>query len=183
VEDLKYRKLVNATPYPSFPFQWLTNELVSFSAVRTEALMEVGTFRKFSWPEYEHWDLFNAVMAAGWSAVTLPAILGKKQNKLEWCSNPYNSKPHGRICKEMMERFPDLIAQDLQELLLLAISSGKYLMNSEPPAMQNKPELTERNIQNPGALKWKFFNKLNNKMKQKFPLRVYNFIDKIKNQR
>ena len=208
VEDLNHRKILNTAPYPSFPFQWLSNELVSFSAIRTEALIEAGMFRKFSWTEYECWDLFNAVMAAGWTAVTLPAVLGKKQNNnFKYCLNPYLSKPHGRMFKEIIDRFPDLIAQDLPELLFLAISSGTYSMNEETflmraemaamrkkvelteksanaeiSAMQKTPEITESYFKYPRGVIWKWRCRLNNKLKQKCSLKLYQFLYKLYNK-
>ncbi len=188
VEDLKYSKVVNTTPYPGFPFQWLSNEIVSFSAIRTEALIEAGKFRKFACPEYENWDLFNAVMAAGWTAVTLPAVLGKEQRNTDKHGlSPYGSKPHGRMHTEIIERFPELIAQDSRELLLLAISSGTYLMNTETQlikaemaAMRKKTELMEKFHQHPRTLMLKLFYKLHNKLKKKLSFRLDRFFEKIK---
>jgi glycogen synthase len=181
VEDLKYEKVVNTTPYPSFPFQWLSNELASFSAVRTEALIEAGKFRTFSWPEYENWDLFNAVMAAGWIAVTLPAILGKELTTHKYGLGPHNSIPHGSMCKEILGRFPDVIARDSNELLLLSIASGTYLMNAELTAMRNRLALAEKHLLRPKAVLRKLLYKVESRLKQRFPLKLSRFIEDIKN--
>jgi glycogen synthase len=187
IEDPRIKKVVNTVPNPSFPFQWLSNELVSFSAIRTEALIETEGFRSFPYPEYETWDLFNAVMAAGWTAVTLPAVLGKDQTPYKYGLSLYNSRPHGRMCGEILGRFPDLVARDSDELLLLAISSGTYVMNAEMVHMRNRLDLVEKHLRylgylrNPKAVLRKSLYKMKNLLKQKLPLRLFSVISEIKN--
>ena len=179
VEDEKFKKVINTTAYPSFPFQWLCNELVSFSAVRTEALIEAKGFRTFDRPEYENWDLFNTVMVAGWTAVTLPAILGIEQTTDKYGLGFTASKFHGRMCKDILEKFPDLVAQDAAELLLLAVSSGTYLMNAELDAARKKLALTENLLHHPRAILWKLLYRLKNKLKKKLRYRLAFPIDNI----
>jgi glycosyltransferase involved in cell wall biosynthesis len=169
VEDLKYKSVVNTTPCPSFPFQWLSNELVSFSAVRTEALLEAGGFRSFPYAEYENWDLFNAVMAAGWAAVTMPAVLGKEQTTRKYGIGPRASGAHGPMCEQILGRFPELVAQDSHELLLLAISSSAYLMNTELSVMRNRLATREEYLRHPGVVVWKLLRRFKDKLVRKLP--------------
>ncbi len=189
VEDPRIKKVVNTVPNPSFPFQWLSNELVSFSAVRTEALIETEGFRSFPYPEYETWDLFNAIMAAGWTAVTLPAVLGKDQPSNKYGLSPYNSKPHGKLCGEILGRFPDLVAQHSHELLLLSISSNNYLMNAEIVYMRNRLDHIDKYIRylgylrNPKTALRKLLHKMKKKLNQRFPLRFSSVISEIKNSK
>jgi GT2 family glycosyltransferase len=109
---------------PAFPYQWAENEAAPFSAVRAEALREAGNFRSQMRDGYEEWDLFNAVMAAGWVAVTVPALLGECENRYSLA--PRSSYDHvtGKMRKEMLARFPDFIARDAVDILLLAQSNS-----------------------------------------------------------
>lgn len=172
VEDLDYRNIANPIPCASFPFQWLNNELVTFSAVRTAALQDTGPFRTFSRPEYEIWDLFNAVMVSGWAAVTVPAVLGRERTSLKFSASPHNSVPHGRMCERILGRFPDLVARDSHELLILALSSGTYLVNAEVAALRSRLQVTEKYLRHPRAVLWKLIYRLKDKVDRKFPGRL-----------
>ncbi len=66
---------VGVAPCPCFPYQWLVNDAAEYSVVRTEALLESTHCLPELPPTFDTWDLFNAVLAAGWTAVTYPAIL------------------------------------------------------------------------------------------------------------
>jgi glycogen(starch) synthase len=111
-------------PCPSLPYQWLTNEAASFSAVRTEALGEAGSFRPEMNQGYEDWDLFNAVMAAGWVAVTMPEVLADHRVGEDSMPRTTGTFGYRRMYRKILERFPDLIARDLWDIVLLAESKG-----------------------------------------------------------
>jgi glycosyltransferase involved in cell wall biosynthesis len=121
----KYRASVK--PCPAFPYQWVVNEAAQFSAVRTEALLEAERFRPVMEDGYESWDLFNAVMAAGWAAVTIPAVLGEGVS--EATSLPRSPHDHvpGHMRRLLIERFADLIARDAPDVILLAASNSEHL--------------------------------------------------------
>jgi hypothetical protein len=63
-------------PCPCFPYQWLSNDAVPFSAVRVEALKEIFRLGYDEQSRQSFWELVNSVMAAGWKAVTIPEVLG-----------------------------------------------------------------------------------------------------------
>ena len=109
-------------PCPALPYQWLSNDAVPFSAVRTEALCEAGRFRPVMKPGYDHWDLFNAVLAKGWVAVTVPEVLAASPFCDAQCLHLVNSDPATRA--ELLGRFPELIARDFEEIMLSAMSSA-----------------------------------------------------------
>jgi glycosyltransferase involved in cell wall biosynthesis len=136
-------------PCPSFPYQWLSNEAAPFSVVRTEALQEAGNFRNLSSQGYEDWDLFNAVMAAGWGAVTIPEILGDHRNRED--SMVELASPHtpGRMYKELLERFPELIARDAQDIALLAGSRTTRLLNEETFTVSQQLEMVRLMLRYP----------------------------------
>ncbi|HET9529035.1 MAG TPA: hypothetical protein VFQ92_01690, partial [Blastocatellia bacterium] len=130
----KYDKSVVIRPCPGFPYQWLANEAAPFSAVRTEALLEAGSFRPAMAHGYDDWDLFNAVMAAGWVAVTVPEVLAYHRYRNDTAPHITNLNGNARARRELLERFPDLLARDAKEIVLFVESaSARSLAASEFP--------------------------------------------------
>ena len=105
-------------PCPSFPYQWVCNDLAPFSVVRTEALLKSGLFREGLSDGYEVWDLFNSVMAAEWKAVTLPQILAFCP---DWSGRRRTDTAHteARMRQQLLGRFPKLVAQDATDIMLI----------------------------------------------------------------
>ncbi|MBD1995861.1 glycosyltransferase [Leptolyngbya sp. FACHB-541] len=130
-------------PCPSFPYQWLTNEAVPFSVVRTETLHEVNQFRAEMHQGYEDWDLLNAILAAGWVAVTLPEILADDWSGNSSVLNMPSIHAHGRMRREMLERFPGLVARDAQEIALLSSLNPVPSIQQELSTPQGKQFLTQ----------------------------------------
>jgi glycogen synthase len=128
-------------PCPSFPYQWWSNDAAPFSAIRTEALVEAGRFRAAMDQGYEDWDLVNAVMAAGWVAVTVPEMLGRTRFRED--SLPYLTSAHadGRMRQELLARFPGLVAGEARDIIFLAASHAAQALRQEaflrfqPPAL------------------------------------------------
>lgn len=158
-------------PCPSFPYQWISNEAVSYSAVRTEVLREAGNFRPVMNRGYEDWDLFNAVMAAGWVAVTVPRILGEHQvsegSKLRVAS----AHAYGRMRKELLERFPDQIIRDAMDVVLITESNTIQSLRRMKQAMPGN----HRNI----ALR--ALGKIKRKILRHAPAWLSNFISHMTN--
>jgi hypothetical protein len=101
----------------------LSNEAVPFSVIRTEALREAKFFRSMMSQGYDDWDLCNAVMAAGWVAVTIPEILGShfvRQDPLT------SALAQGRMRRALLERFPEFLARDAKDILLLSESERTW---------------------------------------------------------
>lgn len=117
-------------PCPSFPYQWVTDEVVPFSVVRTEALHQAGNFNFSVNQKYENWDLSNTVMALGWIAVTIPSILGTSRY-LQERPIPRTTSIHTHVVvrRKMFARFPDLIARDSNDIALLLESSKAWSSN------------------------------------------------------
>lgn len=101
-----------------FPRQWIINEIAPFSAIRTEALMEVGQFRQGLDDEFETWDLFNAVLAANWVAVTVPSIMGACQFKRKTYSGSFLNVQRG-MRKKMLKRFHEMIGPHTEDIILM----------------------------------------------------------------
>lgn len=118
-------------PCPGFPYQWLTNEAAPFSVVRADAFSEVGYFRSGLSEGYDVWDLFNAVMVAGWVAVTIPAILGKQRvwnNRLSYITK---SRFYGKMQRNLLERFPEIITRDAMDIVFLSQPNFEYSLWEE----------------------------------------------------
>ena len=87
--------------------------------VRTEALLEAGYFRDMLEEGYEMWDLVNAVMAAGWAGITLPSLLSERVVPIGPALFSSTVDDHHRMRKEVIARFPELVAKEAQTLILL----------------------------------------------------------------
>jgi glycosyltransferase involved in cell wall biosynthesis len=120
-------------PCPAFPYQLLSDETVPATAVRTEALREAGQFRAELNSGFEHWDLVNAVMASGWMAVTFPALLSGCAETPDGSSSASLQADHGRMRREMLSRFPDVVARDSREIVHLLESRILRLESSIRP--------------------------------------------------
>jgi len=153
-------------PCPSFPYQWLSNEVAPFSAVRAEALVEAGNFRPAMSAGYDIWDLFNAVMAAGWVAVTIPGILG---NHWVWNDSKIpisNIRSQGRMRKELLERFPDLIARDTNDIVLLTQSNVVYSIGDEFFTHRKYLIIIQKILRSPIGRGLRVLRKIKNKIRQ-----------------
>jgi glycogen synthase len=123
-------------PCPSFPYQFLDNDAVSFSAVRTEALLEAGNFRSGLSKGYEQWDLVNAVIAAGWRAVTIPDVLGYQSFGGGRARHIHGNQVDPRMRRELLKRLPDLMNSNATELMLLFESHTIQRLSGDFPTLQ-----------------------------------------------
>lgn len=152
-----------AKPCPSFPYQWVSNEVAPFSAVRTEALREAGNFRSEMGQGYEEWDLFNAVMAAGWAAVTVPEILGAHRGTIDAASHIASTYTHGRMRRKLLDRFPDLIASDARDIVLLTESSIAQPLRAEICALREQLAMAQTVPRRRRGVVWRVLRKVKNK--------------------
>jgi|GEM_PF-842199 len=109
---LGYRPIVN--PCPAFPYQLITDDIVPATMIRTEALHEVGLFRSELDSGFERWDLGNAIMALGWVAVTVPALLSERMPTTNG-SLPVVPPAHSRMRWAVLARFPEIVARDVRD--------------------------------------------------------------------
>lgn len=165
-------------PCPSFPYQWLANEAAPFSAVRTEALREADNFRLEMNQDYEDWDLFNAVMAGGWGAVTIPEILADQRVGVD--SRPHTTSAYGyrKMHREILERFPDLIARDIWEIILLAESRAVQSLREELSTSQEGYATTQTMPRCPQGIAQRVLRKAKGKTLRSTPNWMYNLISR-----
>ncbi len=163
-------------PCPSFPYQWLSNEVASFSAIRTEALREAGNFRPVMSEGYEDWDLFNAVMAAGWVAVTIPEILGHNRVEKDPTSHITSVHTYGRMRRELLERFPDLIARDARDIVLLTESNTARLLHEGLSTPQEQLVIARMILRHPRGTVLRVLKKVKNKIIRRTPVWMSNFL-------
>ncbi|MBI5029977.1 MAG: glycosyltransferase [Chloroflexi bacterium] len=119
---LQAKREIRIEANPSLPYQLLKNEAVPFSAVRTEALLAAGKFRAEMNEGYEGWDLFNAILAAGWTAVTISQVLGVQSTRADPLSYTASAYSHAQMRRNLLMRFSELVARDAEQLLLLSES-------------------------------------------------------------
>jgi len=165
-------------PCPSFPHQWLSNDAISFSTIRTEALWEAGNFRPGMNQGYEDWDLFNAVMAAGWVAVTIPEVLGEGRIK-DYAASVTDAHTPVRMRRELLERFPALIARDAVEAMLLAESNTGRLLQEELFKLREQLALARTALRHPTWTASRVLRKVKNKILRRTPVWMSHFISRV----
>lgn len=151
-------------PCPSFPYQWLSNDAAHFSVIRTEALREAGNFHPEMSHGYENWELFTAVMAAGWVAVTVPEILGDHWH----VEDPVQYKRDGRVFGEMrrkiLERFPELFIRDAKDIVLLSVSDMASFQNGNGISFRNNLAMARKIFRSPGRTGVQVLKKVKDKI-------------------
>lgn len=98
---------------PAFPYQWLENEADGLVFYRTQAIEQAGGIPANG---LDAWELANAIMAAGWAAVPLPTMLGRRAAGTTDNDVPVSQT---RDRARLLARFPDLVAQDAAALVSL----------------------------------------------------------------
>jgi glycogen synthase len=111
-------------PCPSFPYQWLCNDAVPFSAIRVEALKEIFRLGHDDESNEGNWKLVNSVMAAGWMAVTVPEVLAD--------GNPSIRKPPYDLLRSAKASF-EILSSKHSDLLLQKPDQIQSLLESESP--------------------------------------------------
>jgi len=149
-------------PCPCFPYQWLSNDAASFSTVRTEALCEAGRFRPIMKPGYDHWDFWNAVLARGWCAVTIPEVLAQSPFSETECPHLASSEPAMRA--ELLGRYPDLIARDVQEIMLFSMSRAARLFRPGGSSWKERLSRARVMILYPRTTAGRIFERLRNRV-------------------
>jgi hypothetical protein len=79
-------------------------------------LSGAGGFRPGLDAGWEHWDLANAVMAAGWEAVMVPEVFGVLTREVSFPSPDCHTP--GAMHRRLLERFSDLVLDDAIPLAL-----------------------------------------------------------------
>jgi len=122
--------LSQAAPGPSFPYQWVRDEAARFSVIRTEAFKEAGGFTPALAHGYEAWDLHNAVMLAGWDAVTAPVVLADTGGVAD--SSPVDGHVQGVMRELVLDRLNEMSPSEVGEILLLAEAELRFPFTPAP---------------------------------------------------
>jgi glycosyltransferase involved in cell wall biosynthesis len=118
-------------PCPALPYELLASETMPATVIRTETLEEVGGFRPEMRPGYDDWDVAVAALAAGWTAVTFPAILVARPGHP--VTRPGLAQPaHNELRRKILARCPGAVARDAVSLLLLA--EARRPRDASPPS-------------------------------------------------
>jgi len=108
-----------AHPCPAFPYQILSDETVPSTAIRTQALRGVGGFRTGLDSGFERWDLANAVMASGWTAVTVPALMAVRIDSESVPGQTAVPTRGGRMRSMVLARYPEVVTRYSNDLIRL----------------------------------------------------------------
>jgi glycogen synthase len=117
-------------PCPSFPYQWMRDDVVPFSVFRTEALAKTIACSTQVNPGYEMWDRSAMVMSLGWAAVTVPSILSTSLSLWYVPSLALSPQEHIAALKRLHQKFKPLTNQDADKIAQLALSEMSWSANS-----------------------------------------------------
>ena len=108
---------------PAFPYQWLMNDANGVVVFRRQALEGLA----LSGADETLWELANAVLAAGWRSVALPAIIGRPVRKVtqQRVSDDPVAAPVERL-RAFRNRYTSLFEHDI-ELQSLLLDAGADL--------------------------------------------------------
>jgi glycosyltransferase involved in cell wall biosynthesis len=109
---------LHAPPQPSFPHQFLHNDVGPAAVMRSSAFEEVSGFAEDIADGLEDWDLTNRIMARGWRAVTVPLLVATGDVEHSTYDFIGLSPQHA-----LLERLPGVMAQHAQELAILAAAA------------------------------------------------------------
>lgn len=104
-------------PSPALPYQLLANEAGVCVAVRAAAFDAAGEIAADLPPEYALWAVINVILAAGWSAVTYPALLVAPPSAADQASD--RPRAHWQAWPRVLERSRDELARHAVTLLVL----------------------------------------------------------------
>ncbi len=124
-------------PCPDFPYQLLSNQAGTAIAVRARALDEVGGIDADMPHGYGLWALVNAVIAAGWQAVTFPGQLVEQPR-----DRSPRTPEHWQGWPRVWHRTPREFAGSASTLLLLLDSERdrlRHRINMVPKEHSGSP--------------------------------------------
>jgi hypothetical protein len=110
-----------AQPTPAFPYQWLIDGIGDAAVVRAEAFLHAGGLREHLPPRYAKWDLWNAIMVAGWSALAYPGVLARRGNVP---AARHHEPPDAAVLRALRERFATAFAADAEAVRALEAIPG-----------------------------------------------------------
>jgi glycogen synthase len=99
-----------AQPTPAFPYQWVVDGIGDAAVIRAEAFLQSGGLREHLPPAYARWDLWNAILLAGWKGLAYPGVLATRD-----ATTSLRAKaPDPALVQALRERFPAEFARDAE---------------------------------------------------------------------
>jgi hypothetical protein len=104
-------------PCPTLPLQLLTDDTGPATLFRAEALAATDGFRPGLGLEFQSWDAANAVLGAGWAAVTFPAalVVGNWDVAL---ASAHDRRLHLAARRELLDRVPRAVEAGAAEMIV-----------------------------------------------------------------
>ncbi|MEO6092399.1 MAG: glycosyltransferase family 4 protein [Novosphingobium sp.] len=131
---------------PAFPYQWLRNEVRGPALYRREAIIDAGNFRSDIAEGHEDWALATAIMADGWAAPCLPALLASRSAEADIEEATYGQRGHASV--QIACRFAKLAGEDVVALLSMldlpvrqAVEPGSFATEQDRRTGAAQPEV------------------------------------------
>lgn len=156
-------------PCADFPYQLLMNEAGTSVAVRAAASDAAGGAVSDLPPDYDLWAAINSILAAGWSAVTYPALLvASSRSPASQAAD--RSATHWQAWPRVLERSREELTRHAVTLLVLLESErhrihrqvqGEQRAGAANPAWRQLLKMTLRAAAGrPGRAAWRFIRSL-----------------------
>jgi hypothetical protein len=159
VDEVEKGAGLRVRPCPAFPYQWVSNDADSVFVVRTEALREAGRFRPSMPNGLENWDVVNSVLAAEWIAAAIPEILVVR-HRTDDPIEAMSATEYAVARRQLLERFPDLIARDAKEVALLTESVMNWGLSVEVAVLRERLSRIRRMIRSPREMAFFILRKM-----------------------
>ena len=96
----------------------------------------------------ENWDVVNSVMAANWVGVVIPEMLVAR-HQTDDPIGAMSATEYAVARREILERFPDLIARDAKEIVLLTESAMNWGLSVEVAVLRERLTAIRRMVRSP----------------------------------
>jgi hypothetical protein len=132
---------------------------------------------------YEQWDMFNAVMAAGWAAVTVPIILSNRSPGYRSTLPEVDPFDQLRMQREIQETYPELISRDAKNLVLLMQSKASKEVDKGVIKAPKQVALARIALRNPQGAASHVLARVKKKIYRRMPEWLPNLIGRVTSMR
>ncbi|HVG03128.1 MAG TPA: glycosyltransferase, partial [Nitrospira sp.] len=163
IDEAETGRGLRIKPCPAFPYQWVSNDADSVLVLRTEALQESGHFRSSMPNGLENWDVVNAVMAADWIGAVIPEILVVR-HPTDDPIGAMSATEYAVARRELLERFPSLIARDAKEIALQTESAMNWGLSVEVAVLRERLTTIRRMVRSPRQIAFFILRKVKHRL-------------------
>lgn len=146
---------------PAFPYQWLWDEIGNHAVYRSAAIKDAGGFDEEIGNGQENWELSNAILASGWAAARLPALMDLSSSTRK--APVRVSVAHSRARRLMLARFPEQMGAEAASIIMLAQAHIDHLAR---PGRRTPVQMARALVIWPLRKGWRLFKRIRRKLRR-----------------